>query len=161
MQRAEEFALHFGNALRVEFKVVPRLGVGHHIPARGVGAVLAQGLERIDGIAEPFGHLVAVFIQHQAVRHHVFVGHRIEDHGGDGVQGKEPAARLVHALGNEIGRKTMRKLVFILKRIVQLGVGHGPAVEPYVDEVAFSLHGFARSRNQGDAVHVGAVQVEA
>ena len=102
MLRNEELALDLGDAIRIEFEVVPRLGVRNHVPAGRVGPVLAQGLERINGIAQSLGHLLAVLIEDQAIADNVFVRHGIEDHRGNRVQRIEPAAGLVHALRNEV-----------------------------------------------------------
>ena len=53
VQGAEELAAHFVHAVLVELEVVPRLSVGQHVPAEGVGAVTVQRVERVHGVA-PF-----------------------------------------------------------------------------------------------------------
>ena len=47
----------------------------------------------------------------------------------------------------------------IFEGIVPLGIGHRPAIEPHIDEVEFACHGFAGGAHQGNAIHVGAVQI--
>ena len=135
VQRAEELSLNLGDAVRIEFEVVPRLSVGNHVPAGRVGAVLAQGLERIHGVAQSLGHLLAVLIQDQAIADNVFVRYGIEDHRGNRVQRVEPAAGLVHALRNEVGRVRLTRVdfFFVFKRVMPLGIRHGPAVKPDVN----------------------------
>ncbi len=160
VERSEELALHFGDAFLVELEIVPRLRIDDHVPARGVGTVLVDGLERIHGVAQAFGHLVAVLVQHQAVRDHVLVGHRTEHHRGDGMQREEPAARLVDTFGDEVGRKVVRELFLVLERIMELGVRHRTAVKPNVDQVGLTEHLLARGRNQHDFIHIGTMQVE-
>ena len=161
IERPEELAAYFVHAVPVEFEVVPRLRVGDHIPARGVGPVGCENLERVDAVAQALRHLVAVFVQHQPVRNNVFKGYRVEEHRGDGMQREEPAARLVDALGDEIGRVDRLEIVAaVLERIVQLRVRHGTRVEPHVDQVAFALHRLAFRRHEYDIVHIGAVQVD-
>ena len=65
VEGAEELAAHFVDTSFVEFQVVPRLRVGNHVPTHGVGTILLDGTERVDGIAQAFGHLVAVLVKHQ------------------------------------------------------------------------------------------------
>ena len=78
VERAEEFATHLIDAIDIEFQIVPRLRVGNHIPACRIGTVAVEYLERIDGIAQSFGHLVAVLVQHQTVGDDIFEGHVVE-----------------------------------------------------------------------------------
>jgi hypothetical protein len=80
VKRAEQLVPGFEDAAWCRISGCPRVGVGHHVPARGVGAVLGNGLERIHHIALGFGHFVAVFVQHEAVGHHVFERHRVVHH---------------------------------------------------------------------------------
>ena len=144
VQCSEELALYFHNAFFIEFEVVPRLGVADHVPAGGIRAVFFEGLERIHGVAQTFGHLVAVLVQYQAVGNHMLVGYRAEHHAGNRVQGEEPTPGLVHAFGNEVGGEVVLEFVLVLERVVQLGVRHRAAVEPNVDKVRFAEHLLAR-----------------
>ena len=102
IEGAKEFTAHFIHAFRIELEVLPRAGVRQHIPAYGIGTVGIECAERIDGIAETFGHLVAVLIEHQTVGDDIFVCHCSFYHGVNSMQGKEPSARLVHAFGDEV-----------------------------------------------------------
>ena len=70
---------------------------------------------------------------------------------------KEPTAGLVDTFGDEVSRA---RGICVLKRIVVLCVRHSTRVKPYIDEVEFALHGFARRRNKDDAVHVRTVQID-
>ena len=74
---------------------------------------------------------------------------------------EEPAASLVHTLGNEVSGEYVAgfESVGIFKRIVDLSVRHGAGVEPHVDKVGFALHRFAGWRYQHDVVDVRTVQV--
>ena len=133
--------------------------VGDHVPAGSVGPVFGHGFERISGVAQAFGHLLAVFVQHQTIRDHVFEGHAIKYHHGDGVEGIKPAPRLVNPFGDEVGGVAEPEFVLVFKRIMPLCVGHGTRVEPYVDQVEFAVQRFAVVGYQHDLVNVGAVQV--
>ena len=53
VQGAKELALHLGHAVGVELEVVPGLGVGKHVPAQRVAAVLLHGFKRIHAVAQP------------------------------------------------------------------------------------------------------------
>ena len=151
--------MRFNHTIHIKFEVVPRLCVGDHIPSNGIGPIFGHGFERIDGVAEAFAHLVAVFIENESVGDHVFEGHFIEQQGADGVEGKEPAAGLVYAFCDEICGEVLFENVLIFEGIVPLGIGHRPAIEPHIDEVEFARHGFAGGAHQGNAIHVGAVQI--
>ncbi len=78
------------------------------------------------------------------------------------MQGEEPAACLVDTFGYEVGREQLAVVesVFILKRIVNLGIGHRTAVEPHVDEVCFAIHGLARRGHKHYVVDIGTVQID-
>ena len=160
VERSEEFAAHFVDAVPVELEVVPRLRVGDHVPARRVGSVGVEHLERIDGVAQAFRHLVAVLVQHQTVRNDILESHRVEEHRGDGVQREEPAARLVDTLGDEVGGVDLAEALLVLERVVHLRIGHGARVEPHVDQVRFAPHRLALRRDQHDRIDIGAVQVD-
>ena len=67
MQCAEELAGYILHALLIELEVIPRLGVGYHVPAQGIAAELFNLLKRINGITQTLGHLVAVLVQNQTV----------------------------------------------------------------------------------------------
>ena len=51
VERAEEAAAALIDAILVKLEVVPRFGVGHHIEADGVGAILFDHLKGRDDIA--------------------------------------------------------------------------------------------------------------
>ena len=79
-----------------------------------------------------------------------------------GVQGVEPAARLVDGLADEVGGELTVELVLVLEGVVPLGVGHGAAVEPGVGDLGHAAHLAAAAIGvavQGDVVDVGAVEV--
>ena len=105
VQGAEGFSFYFFYPGQVKFEVVPGGCIGDHVPAGSIGAVGTDGVKRIDHIAEAFRHFHAVFIEHEAIGDHVFVGYTVKDHGGDGVEGVKPTPRLVHSFCNEVGRE--------------------------------------------------------
>ena len=146
VERAEELTDDVRDALLVELQVVPRAGVGNHVPPDGIGAVLADGAEGIDGIAQSLRHLGAVLVKHQAVADDGLVGNGMLHHRADGMEGEEPSARLVDALGDEVGGIDGAAIdeFLVLEGIVHLGEGHSAAVEPHVDEVRLALHGLTR-----------------
>ena len=77
------------------------------------------------------------------------------------MQGEEPSASLVHALGDEVGRIEFALVneFFVLKRVVQLSIGHCSTVKPHVDQVKLALHGFACVAHQCDVVNIRAMNV--
>ena len=162
-ERAEELAAHLVDALRVELQVVPRLGVGHHVEAHGIGTILLNHVERIHHVAHVLRHLVALGIEHESGGNDVLEGHRVEHHRGDGMQGEEPTACLVDTLVDEVGGEGQMLVdgVAVLEGIVHLCVGHSTRVEPHVDEVALAVHGLALLAHEDDVVDIGAVQVDA
>ena len=109
-----------------------------------------------------FRHLVALCVEHQTGRNHVFEGDRVEHHRGDGVEREEPAARLINALVNEVGGESQPLVdgIAVFKRIVHLRVGHGTRVEPHVDEVALALHRLAVGGCQHDFIDIRTMQVD-
>lgn len=143
-----------------EAEVVPRLGVGEHIPAYSVCAVFINGEEGFDGIAPAFGHFAACFIEDEAVGDYIFVSYGIEAHGSDGVEGIEPAACLVNAFGDEVGLPSVIFEEFlVLEGVMVLGVGHGTAIEPNVYKVEFAAHRLAVGRDENDIIDKGAMEV--
>ena len=161
VKRTEELAAHLVHTLDVELEIVPRLGVRDHVPAHGVRAVLLDHLERVDGVAQPLAHLVAVLVEHQPVRDDVPESDAVEQHRGQRMQREEPAPRLIDALGHEIGRVDPTELLSVdFKRIVRLRVRHGSRIEPHVDQIFLPVHGLSGGRNQYNIVHVWAVQVD-
>ena len=160
VQCAEEFLTHIVNAGGVEFQGVPRLRVGNHVPTCGVGSEFLYRFERIHSVAQTFGHFLSFAVEHQAVGNHVFIRHRVEAHRGDGVEGEEPTAGLVHTFGDKVGGESLGVELTFLAHVMNLCVRHCAAVEPHVDKVGFAEHFFAFWRNQHYAVDVGTVQVE-
>ena len=156
---SEQLVARFNNTLKVELQVIPRRCIRHHIPAGGIGAMGSEGFKRIHHIPLRFGHFVALLVEHQSVRHYVFIGNRIETHHGDGVKGIKPATGLVNALRNKIGREVTPERFLIFKRVMPLRVRHGTGIEPDVNQVQFPAHGPAGGRNQYHLINVGAVQV--
>ena len=77
------------------------------------------------------------------------------------MQGKEPSACLVNALGNEVSREAdaVVQFLLVLEGIVNLGIGHGTGVEPNVDEVQFAGKNCPTLANQLDVVNIGTVQI--
>ena len=126
IQGAEQLVARFDDTLKVEFQVIPRRCIRHHIPAGGIGSMSCKGFKRIHHVAFRLGHFVALLVEYQSVRHHIFVGHRIKTHHGNSVQGIEPASGLVNTFRDKIGREIALESVLVLKRIVPLRIGHGP-----------------------------------
>ncbi len=76
------------------------------------------------------------------------------------MQREEPAARLIDALGDEVGRVDVAESLLVFERVVHLCIGHGARVEPYVDQIGFAVHRLALGRYQDDLIHVGPVEVD-
>ena len=147
MEGSEEFALNLNDALGVKFQIIPRLRIADHVPAGCIRAVLLQRFKRIDSVPQALGHFQAILVQNQSVADHILVRNGIKDHGRNCVQGVEPTARLVNAFCDEICRERPCSVDFLLvfKRVMPLGIGHGTAIKPNIDQIRLALHGLARS----------------
>ena len=80
-------------------------------------------------------HLGAVLREDETIDNDVAERRLIEERGSEHGQRVEPAARLIKALGDELGRKARLEHLGVLERIVQLCVGHGPRLEPAVEHL--------------------------
>ena len=78
------------------------------------------------------------------------------------MQREEPTARLVNALGDEVGGidNALVQRFLVLEGIVNLCVRHRAAVEPHVDEVQLALQRLSALAHEDDVIHVGTVQVD-
>ena len=78
------------------------------------------------------------------------------------MESEEPAASLIDAFSDEVGRIHLAVVeqLFVLKRIVYLGVRHGTGVEPNVDEVEFAVHWLSVGRHQYDIIDIRTVQID-
>ena len=159
---AEECAARFEHTFCVELQIVPRRRVGNHVPAHGIGAVFLDCAEGIDGIAQTLRHFLTVFVQNETIRNHRLESYAVKHHRCDGMERKEPTARLVYALGDEVGgiNRAVVEQFLVLKRIVDLGIRHGTRVKPNVDKVGFAVHRRAGGRNQNDVVDIRTVEVD-
>ena len=161
VQRSEELAAHLLHTVHVKLQVVPRRRVGNHIPAQGVRAILLDGREGVYRIAQALRHLVSVLVEHQSVGDDRLVADTVKHHGGDGMERKKPATCLVNALGDEVGGIYLMVVqqFLVFKRIVNLCIGHGTGVKPYVNQVRLALHRLTVGADQHNLVHIWAVQV--
>ena len=161
MQFDEELARHFLHAFGVKRKVVPRRGVGNHVPTHGICAESADAVEGVDDIAQTLRHLDAVLVEHKTIGNHSLVSHRVEHHRGNGMEREEPSTRLVNTFGNEIGRVggAFVNQFLVFKRVVNLCVWHGTGIKPHVDEVEFASEHIALVRHQFDVIYIRTVQV--
>jgi hypothetical protein len=157
---SEKLAAGLLHTIYIKLQVIPGSGIGNHIPAQRVGTELFDGLERINRIPQPLRHLVAILVENQTVRNHVFEGDASLHHRTDGMKGKEPATSLVDPLGDEVGRIYLRELLFRNVRIEELRKGHRTAIEPDIDQVGLAIHRPAAFGNQHDLVHIGTVKVD-
>ena len=79
------------------------------------------------------------------------------------MEGEEPSTRLVDAFSDEVGGidDALVEGFTILKRIVNLSVWHGTAVEPDVDEVEFTMQRLSALAHEDDVVDIRTVQINA
>ena len=75
----------------------------------------------------------------------------------DGVQGIEPAACLIHALRDEVGRGAEIPAAEVPQAL--LGIRHGTRIEPNVNQVGFAGHLLPAGRNQVNLIHKRTVKV--
>ena len=71
----------------------------------------------------------------------------------------EPATSLVNALADEVGREVLLVKLALFAHIVNLGVWHSAAVEPYVNQVRFATHRLAAIGNKDDAVDIRPMEI--
>ena len=124
----------------------------------GVGAVFVEFAERVDGVAETLGHLVAVLVEDKAVGDDALECGGAADHGVDGVEGIEPAAGLVNAFCDEVGGTAEIGAVDAAES--GLGERHRAGIEPHVDEVRLACHLPAAGADEEDIVDIGTVEVD-
>ncbi len=119
-------------------------------------------MPRVDDVALGLGHLGALLVHEEPEAHDVAVRRRAEHQGVHGQQGVEPPARLVDGLADEVGWIRLQ-LAAVVERVVVLGRGHGPGVEPGVQhggEAAGGARAALLRARKGDVIDVGTVQVE-
>jgi len=92
--------------------------------AQRVGAVLVEDHVGVRVVAQRLGHLLAVGGEDVAAHDEVLPRRRVEEVRRQHEERVEPAARLVHRLGDEVGRERLLELLLVLERVVDLGVGH-------------------------------------
>ena len=162
MQCAEELAGHLVHARWVKLQVVPRRGVGDHIPPEGVCPLLLHDHKGVYAVAKALRHLIPILIQDETIGDHVLVGDTVKEHRRKGMEGKEPPSSLVHSLGNEVGREVAPLIhhLAVLKGVVQLCVGHRPGVKPHIDEICLPDHRSSLAVAEDQVVHIGSVEID-
>ena len=92
----------------------------------------------------------------------MLVGDTVKEHRRNGMEGKEPPPRLVHSLGNEVGREVAPLIhhLAVLEGVVQLCVGHCPGVKPHIDEVCLPNHRPSLAVAEDQVVHIGSVEID-
>ena len=160
-ERAHELALTFLHRVVVEAVRQPGRTVLIEIPADGIGAVLAQGIHRVDGVALRLRHLLAVFILHVTHDDDILVRRLVEQQRRNSHQRIEPAARLIDGLGDKVRRETLREDILVLERIMPLRERHGAGVKPAVDDLGHAVHFLAAMRAfDGHFVDVRTMQLD-
>ena len=160
-ESTHEFPLGFGYGFRGEAAGQPGHGAGIEIPTHRVGSLLIQYGPGIHHVALVLAHLQAVLILDQAQHQAILEAGLVEQAGGDGQEGIEPAPGLVHGLADEVGGVAAGKELLVFKGIVPLGKGHGTAIEPAVDHHGFPAH-FAAAllAGEGDGIQEGLVELQ-
>ena len=102
------------------------------IETNSIGAKFVDQFVGIGIIAQPLGHLVAVFGKNDAIDDDVFKCRLIEKSDGENVQGIKPAARLIEPFRDKIGRKAFFGQFFVFKGIVILRIRHRTRFKPAV-----------------------------
>ena len=119
------------------------LGSNHltakHKQSQSIGAAVVHHLHRVGIVAQPLGHFLPVFSQHQPVDHHMFERRFVEQRRRQHHQSIEPAAGLIQTFGNEVGRKHRLEMRLVLKRIMILRIRHRTGLEPAVQHLRNAL----------------------
>ena len=146
---------------------------GQEEPAEGVGADLGEGPFGRGVVAERLGLLPALLVgdmaEHQAGAVGVGAGRRpdpqpgagvlVEQQGGDHEERVEPAAGLVHRLGDVVGGEGGEEPLPVPVREAPLREGHRAGVEPAVDDFGDApVHARLAGAGPGDFVHPGLVE---
>jgi hypothetical protein len=116
----------------------------------------------LDHVAPALRHLLALRIEDQAEADAVAVARGVEEQHRLGEQGVEPAPGLVDRLADEVGGEALPEELLVLERVMELGEGHRPGVEPRIDHGRDPAHPALAAlglAGEGDLVDVGAVQV--
>ena len=139
-QGAHVLALGLGNGLAREAAGQPGGGGGVEIPPDGVRTLLGQYVRGGDHVAYVLGHLLAVLIADEPQHYAVLEGGLVKQAGRDGVQGVEPAARLIDGLADVIGGIALFEFFLVFKGIMPLRKGHGAGIEPAVYYNGLAAH---------------------
>ncbi len=125
LERAQESPRLLGEQLLVEAARHPHGARRHEKEPSGIGAVARHDFPRVDDVADALRHLLAFGVEHlvvhddravrrrdvrervRAARGPGVVRQRVAEPGRDRQQRVEPPARLIDALGDEIGRETV------------------------------------------------------
>ncbi len=164
-ERPEEPVARLDEVGLVEADRLPDRAGGQQEPAHDVGAVLRHQGHGVDHVPLGLRHLLALGVEHHVVGHARAVGGRAAVHRADGQERVEPAARLVDALGDDVGGVRARDALDAAGRegVVPLREGHRAGVEPAVHDLGRAAHrapaaGLRAGPRQ--LVDVGAVEVE-
>ena len=92
----------------------------------------------------------------------MLVGDTVKEHRRNRMEGKEPPPRLVHSLGNEVGREVGPLIhhLAVLKGVVQLCIGHCPGVKPHINEVSLPNHWPPLAVAEDHVVYIGSVEID-
>ena len=128
-----------------------------HVEADRVRAVRVEHERRVGVVLQALRHLLAVLGEDEAVDDDVPVRALPEEHRAEEHERVEPAARLVKALGDEVGREEGRNGRGLWRprtppkvtgyaggsHVVLLRIGHGPAFKPAVEHFGRAVVGLA------------------
>ena len=124
----------------------------HQEPAHGIGAVPIEHLVDVGIVTQRFAHLRTVVTEHDSVRHAGFECRPVEQCRRQNMQRVKPAPGLSDVLDDEVagimavdllarvGGIDSVEPLFILERVMHLGIGHGTRVEPHVEDVFDPSH---------------------
>src|SRR5882672_11550536 len=73
---------------------------------------------------------------------------------------EEPAAGLIYALGNVVGRKRFLKYLLVFKWVMPLCIGHRAGIKPNIDEIGLAEHCLTRQTDQYNVVYVWPMQIK-
>eukprot|EP00162_Nutomonas_longa_P014982 comp22153_c0_seq2/m.51929 comp22153_c0_seq2/g.51929 ORF comp22153_c0_seq2/g.51929 comp22153_c0_seq2/m.51929 type:complete len:649 (+) comp22153_c0_seq2:143-2089(+) len=106
------------------------------VHAESIGTILVDDLGRVRVVLEALAHLFAVGGKDKTVDDEVLERRLVVECGGEHHEGVEPAAGLVDAFGNKVGREALVELFLGLgEGEVDLRIGHGAGLEPAVKDL--------------------------
>ena len=101
-----------------------------------------------------------MLVEHEIIYDDILEAWLLEQKRTDRVKRVKPAARLVHAFGDEVGRERVFEDLLVFKWVMPLRERHRSGIEPNVDEFGNAAHFAAAETLQRYIIDVRLVKIE-